>query len=363
LGNSGSFDRAPNNGGIRLRDGTLQPFLAWGAPEYALADPSGDSFAFGYDNDDLTQVKASRYQNGILMQVNYTDLRLEGAGTTVIDFDLDRNSTPDISLAFDWNPYALIIDDPFTALLIDSSSGNVIQSAETLVTLDFVRNCAYVTIPNAVFGTTGNVNAVVRTQDPDFGLLYDRTGILTIGGAGATNGNDNLVGTPGNDRIDGLAGSDRLSGGAGNDTLIGGAGNDTLNGESGNDSLIGGTGNDILVGGSGNDTLTGGSGVDRFTFNSRTEGIDRITDFLVVDDTIAVSASGFGGGLTPGAAITSAQFAIGTGASTAAHRSIYNSANGALFFDRDGTGLSAQIQIATLNTGLPLTNADIFVTA
>ncbi|MFN6514768.1 MAG: proprotein convertase P-domain-containing protein [Nostoc sp. CreGUA01] len=31
------------------------------------------------------------------------------------------------------------------------------------------------------------------------------------------------------------------------------------------------------------DTLTGGTGSDRFTFNSRTEGIDRITDFRVVD--------------------------------------------------------------------------------
>jgi hypothetical protein len=42
---------------------------------------------------------------------------------------------------------------------------------------------------------------------------------------------------------------------------------------------------------------------------------------------------------------------------------IYNSATGALFFDADGTGSTGQVQIATLSTGLAMTNADIFVFA
>ncbi len=169
-----------------------------------------------------------------------------------------------------------------------------------------------------------------------------------IGGAD----NDFLVAGNGNDSIDGGSGNDTIDGGIGTDILIGGDGNDRLNGNSGNDSLDGGTGNDIL---------TGGTGSDRFTFNSSTEGIDTISDFSVVDDTIFVSAAGFGGGLVAGAAIAANQFVIGTAATTSSQRFIYNQGNGFLFFDQDGTGAIAGVQIATLNTGLSLTNADIFV--
>ncbi|MCC5619381.1 choice-of-anchor L domain-containing protein [Nostoc sp. CHAB 5836] len=178
-----------------------------------------------------------------------------------------------------------------------------------------------------------------------------------IGGAD----DDFLVGGNGNDSIDGGSGNDAIDGGIGTDILIGGDGNDRLTGNSGNDSLNGGTGNDTLNGGIGNDTLNGGTGSDRFVFNSSTEGIDTISDFSVVDDTIFVSAAGFGGGLVAGAAIAANQFVIGTAATTSSQRFIYNQGNGFLFFDQDGTGAIAGVQIATLNTGLSLTNADIFV--
>lgn len=231
--------------------------------------------------------------------------------------------------------------------------------------------------------------------------------------------NNNLNGGVGNDTIYGGAGNDTLNGGSGTNTLYGGTGNDryifssdnyitiyeyvgegvdtvesaysfnlgpaelenlvltgsaaingtgnnlnnNITGNSANNTLTGGAGNDILVGAAGNDTLTGGTGGDRFTFNSSSQGIDRITDFSVVDDTVVVSAAGFGGGLVAGAAIAASQFVIGSGATTSSHRFIYDRNNGGLFFDRDGTGAIAKIQFATLNTGLSLTNADIFVTA
>jgi Ca2+-binding RTX toxin-like protein len=111
----------------------------------------------------------------------------------------------------------------------------------------------------------------------------------------------------------------------------------------------------------GNDTLTGGSGADRFTFNSPNEKLDRITDFLPIDDTIAVSAAGFGGGLTPNATISAAQFVIGTSATDSFDRFIYNQTNGALFFDVNGVGGTAQVQIATLSNKPILTFSDIFV--
>jgi Ca2+-binding RTX toxin-like protein len=90
-------------------------------------------------------------------------------------------------------------------------------------------------------------------------------------------------------------------------------------------TLIGNSGDDILIGGAGNDILTDGSGADRFTFNSHTEGIDKITDFSIVDDALVVSAIGFGGGLVIDT-LLSTQFVIST----------------------------AQIQIATLSSGLAI---------
>ncbi|AFY48410.1 putative calcium-binding protein [Nostoc sp. PCC 7524] len=204
-------------------------------------------------------------------------------------------------------------------------------------------------------GGTGNDTASYQNATAAVNVNLS-TGITTDGQGGT----DTLISI---ERVIGSKFNDTLIGGSGNETLEGGSGNDTLNGGSGNDILIGNSGNDSLIGGTGNDTLTGGTGADRFIFNSLTQGIDNITDFNVVDDTIAVSAVGFGGGLVAGAAIAASQFVLGTAATTSNHRFIYDQTSGALFFDQDGTGVSAQVQIATLNIGLALTNADIFVNA
>jgi Ca2+-binding RTX toxin-like protein len=203
-------------------------------------------------------------------------------------------------------------------------------------------------------GLNQGIDRVISTISHTLGSNLEN---LILSGIGNINGTGNGL----NNVITGNNGNNRLNGGAGNDTLTGGAGTDTLTGGIGNDSLNGGTGSDTFIGGGGNDTLTGGTGNDFFRFNSPSEGIDRLTDFNVTDDTILVSRSGFGGGLTAGAVITAAQFRIGNVATTANHRFIYNSTNGGLFFDADGNGLSSQVQIATLNTGLPITNNDIFV--
>jgi Ca2+-binding RTX toxin-like protein len=172
-----------------------------------------------------------------------------------------------------------------------------------------------------------------------------------------------LEGGDGNDKLYGQAGDDGLNGGLGNDTLEGGYGNDTLNGDDGNDYVRGGNGNDNLYGGNNNDTLTGGTGVDSFSFNSSNEGIDTLTDFVIIDDTITVNANAFGGGLTVDAAIMPNQFVIGSAAVDDSNRFIYNRNTGGLFFDVDGTGLLPQVQLASLSRGLAMTNADIFVTS
>ncbi|MBR8827640.1 MAG: choice-of-anchor C family protein [Gomphosphaeria aponina SAG 52.96 = DSM 107014] len=172
-----------------------------------------------------------------------------------------------------------------------------------------------------------------------------------------------IIGTSSPDVLQGTAGNDVIKGLAGDDILIGKAGNDQIVGGSGKDILIGGAGNDVLTGESGNDTLIGGSGKDTFVFNKTSEKVDIITDFLAADDTIRVDASNFGGGLTANSAITTAQFVLGTRATTADHRFIYDNVSGNLFFDVDGTGVTAQVLLTNLSSEPTLSNSDIFVVA
>lgn len=82
---------------------------------------------------------------------------------------------------------------------------------------------------------------------------------------------------------------DKLLGNGGNDTISGKAGNDKIDGGSGKDVINGGAGDDWLIGGSGNDKLTGGTGSDVFSFKSGS-GVDRITDFSVTEDKLAIKA-------------------------------------------------------------------------
>ena len=132
-----------------------------------------------------------------------------------------------------------------------------------------------------------------------------------------TVGSFELVGEFGDDLLQGNEGNDYLWGGFntteippftaftyeddGFDILQGGQGDDLLNGGSGNDFLDGGGliyDDSINVAGvitnDGTDTLTGGSGNDTFVFNTLSTGIDTITDFEVLIDTIQIDQSQFG---------------------------------------------------------------------
>ena len=152
-----------------------------------------------------------------------------------------------------------------------------------------------------------------------------------------------------------------IGGGGGNDTLYGQGGDDFVNGDSGNDSLSGGDGNDTLQGGAGNDTLVGGAGADIFVIDQSllSSNIDWFSDFNVFEDHIRLGASLFQA-LSPGALAANA-FVIGGASGSSATRIIYNSGTGAVFFDADGTGGAAPVQIAALAAGLPITAGNFFV--
>jgi Ca2+-binding RTX toxin-like protein len=147
------------------------------------------------------------------------------------------------------------------------------------------------------------------------------------------------------------------------DNLVGTDANDTIFGLAGNDTIFGGAGNDIIFGGAGVDLLYGGAGGDVFGFNNPTEGIDKINDFVVGEDRISISSAGFGGASVVGnvGVLDASRFTLGTSATTASQRFIYNINSGALFFDADGSGSATQVRLAQLVGNPALTNTSFSI--
>jgi Ca2+-binding RTX toxin-like protein len=119
-------------------------------------------------------------------------------------------------------------------------------------------------------------------------------------------------------------------------------------------------GDDVLNGASGNDTLKGGKGKDTFVFDTALgpNNVDKIKDFDPKDDTIHLSASIFAGLAT--GKLDADAFTIGSGASDANDRIIYDKKSGVLSFDADGTGGIAPVEFARLGKNLDL-HADDFL--
>jgi Ca2+-binding RTX toxin-like protein len=189
--------------------------------------------------------------------------------------------------------------------------------------------------------------------------------VLTATG---TTGRDNLTGGTQNDSLVGGDNRDTLSGGDGNDTLNGGDSADSLVGGNGNDSIIGGDGSDNIQGGAGADvidagdgadTVLGGDGIDNITLGAgadilkfdSTDAVDVITDYSSSDDVIQLDILTFDGFSATGA-ISSGQILVGAGVTAATdttQRLIYDTTADNLYYDADGSGGVAAVQIATFN--------------
>jgi Tol biopolymer transport system component len=208
----------------------------------------------------------------------------------------------------------------------------------------------------------GQVATATYSIDLASGGITRNTTPDTPAGGGTGPVNPPKVGTPGNDTVTGEVGNDVLSGGAGNDVLSGLSGHDVLSGSTGNDVLRGGEGNDTLSGGTGKDVLTGGAGRDVFVFDTRPgrATVDRIVDFNVADDTIHLAKAAFAKIAHKGALSPSA-FWTGHDAKDANDRIGYDRKTGALYYDSDGNGAHAAVQIAKLAKNLKMTAHDFFI--
>jgi serralysin len=231
--------------------------------------------------------------------------------------------------------------------------------------------------------------------------------------------NDHLTGYNGLIRIDGGGGNDtivsnntqELFGGAGNDLLVvgglkhvidGGVGIDTasytfmglgvtvdlnVQGEqnvgltgthtlTGIENLIGSANDDTFVGdgninrlegGMGSDTLTGGLGNDTFIYNAAAEGGDDITDFGAGIDKIQISKAGFGiansvavGGSGQNSFNNEYFVANATGQATKGGHGqfVYDTSSSTLYWDADGTGAGAAVEIAAFGNNYVLKATD-----
>jgi Ca2+-binding RTX toxin-like protein len=173
-------------------------------------------------------------------------------------------------------------------------------------------------------------------------------------------GNDQLFGQAGDDIVSGDAGNDQVSGGDGSDFLSGDDGNDIISGGNDDDFLVGADGNDVLSGGLGSDVLVGGTGADILDFQSASQGPDQIIEFVSGTDQIRISASGFGGGLTAGGSVSLVSGSDPT-ANSASGQFLFDTDDGSLFWDADGTGAGGAVLIATLSDAPPLTSTDFVV--
>lgn len=236
------------------------------------------------------------------------------------------------------------------------------------------------------------------------------------------NGNDKLSGGNGDDQVEGGIGDDKISGGAGDDHLDGGSGRDQMSGGSGddtyeisqsddkvkesanqgndtviahddyvlgkhietlilaedggdingtgnkgNETIIGNSGDNVLSGGKGgSDILTGDQGNDTFVFNSKLSksAFDTITDFTSGEDLIQLSSKIFKA--LDDDTLADDFISYDNASAPVAndgHHLLYNSDTGALYYDADGSGSKAAIQIGLLgeDTHPTLSSADFSV--
>ena len=192
------------------------------------------------------------------------------------------------------------------------------------------------TVSASGMGTNSLYTIQITATDHPGGATYVETFNIITGAGGANTLPTGGTGLPNEDILYGLNNADLMFGGAGADTLFGQAGDD------------------MLQGGDGNDTLYGGTGSDQFIFNTApgASNVDTIADFVSGTDKIVLENAIFTT-LAAGALSAGAFDIVGAApAASAGTRVVYDPTSGALWYDADGTGATAAVQIAVVGVAV-----------
>lgn len=271
---------------------------------------------------------------------------------------------------------------------------------------DLVR--VAIQIKNGSYTLTENVENGTLTNTIAFSLEGNAQDNTLLGNAAA----NTLSGDAGADVLNGGKGADILVGGDGDDSYyvdnrldvvseVGGSGTDTVystvsyalntteaagverltltgskktnaTGNGLDNTLTGNAASNMLDGGLGADTLTGGAGKDFFVFKATdyTSETDTVTDFMSGADKLQFSATVFTSLQTDvavtakGVSLKSTDFISGTSvtasSNTGAHL-LYDTDSGTLFYDADGAGANAGVEVALLGAGTTLLVTDLQV--
>lgn len=230
---------------------------------------------------------------------------------------------------------------------------------------NFIGTAAFTATNQLRYSTVGGQTVIEANTTGDNGADFS----IALGTAFNTLAASDFIGVQVVTTVTGTNKAETLNGTAGADTITGLRGNDVLNGLAGNDKIDGGEGNDVINGGLGADVLSGGAGRgnDFFVFNTTLGGdnVDRITDFGNTErdnDTFRLENTGAGlfNALATGN-LRAEAFVVGTTATTATQRIVYDKQTGDVFYDADGSGATDQVLFATLSNRAALTHQDFVV--
>ena len=412
IDNDGDYDQIFANGGrsfsIWDAAGNLV-FNSGDSIERETADLIPDNFNSNRDENtfddrsDNSGPEPEAITTGVLGDKTYTFVGLERTGGIMV-YDVSNPTSPDFVQYMPNRDFTVEFDtnangdpDPTPEQL--SAAGDLgPEGFQFISPEDSPNGEALLVVANEISGTTtvyefspdqdipgtpGDNNLEGGTGDDNIDGFAGNDTLSGFGGSDTINGsaaNDDINGNRGDDRISGGDGDDRVNGGLENDTIFGNNGDDNLIGRLGNDRMLGGDGEDTLSGGQGrdrlnggadDDTLTGGASIDRFIFAANDEfsqaslGIDEITDFNPDLDLILLDLTTFTEITTNAGEDIGDEFAIvGSNGDAASSEAIvvYNSSNGALFYNANGSdgGFGDGGQFATL-TGTPTISAEDLV--
>lgn len=325
----GFADTLHGGGGAdHIEGGAGADILDGGTGADTMIGGSGNDMIFVDSAGDKVFESLGQGTDRVLTSVNYT----LGAGQEIELFSTNNNSGTD-ALNLTGNEFSQAIYGNEGANVLNGGGGT---AADTLV--GFGGNDWYYvnhTADRVLEAVGGGNDRVLTSVDYKLGAGQEIEILSTTNNAG-TNA-FHLWGNEFNNTIYGNAGANVLYGGAGNDTLVG---------MGGHDNFVFDT------------ALNAATNVDTISGYTPVTGAAAETDHIYLSHGIFATAGAAGTTLSAGAFYSAAG---ATGGHDADDRIIYNTSNGWLSYDDDGSGAHAAVHFATISGAPALSHSDFII--